>query len=85
MHFISEIRYNPATSSEQKYYRIKETFRDRLGKVRSRILLNVGFVSGLRPEEIRNIGKRLMSMSKHRDRQTLFGDAFFCYIDLLEK
>lgn len=81
MHFISEIRYNPATSSEEKYYRIKETFRDRLGKVRSRILLNVGFVSGLRPEDIRDIGKGLTYLSDHRDRETIFGDAFARYSD----
>lgn len=81
MHFISEIRYNPATSGEQKYYRLKETFRDRLGKVRSRILLNVGFVSGLRPEEIRDIGKGLTYMSEHRNHQTIFGDALSCYSD----
>ena len=81
MHFISEIRYNPATSSDQKYYRLKETFRDQLGKVRSRILLNVGFVSGLGPEDIRDIGKGLTYMSEHRDRATVFGDAFAHYSD----
>lgn len=81
MHFISEIRYNPATSGQQKYYRIKETFRDRLGKVRSRILLNVGFVSGLRAEDIRDIGNGLTYLSKHRDRETIFGDIFAHYSD----
>ena len=81
MHFISEIRYNPSSGSDQKYYRIKETFRDRLGKVRSRILLNVGFLSGLRPEDIRDIGKGLTYMHEHRDRKTVFGDAFAHYSD----
>ena len=75
MHFISEIRYSPLTGSDQKYYRIKETFRDRLGKVRSRILLNVGFLSGLRPEDIRDIAKGLTYLNEHRDCETLFGDA----------
>lgn len=79
MHFISEIRYNPVTSSEQKYYRIKETFRDRVGKVRSRILLNVGFLSGLRPEDIRDIGKGLTYLSEHRDEYPLFGNTFARY------
>lgn len=83
MHFISEIRYNPQASSEQKYYRIKETFRDRLGKVRSRILLNVGFVSGLRPEDIGNIGKGLTCLSEHRDHEPLFGDALSHYSDIV--
>ena len=79
MHFISEIRYNPGTGSEQKYYRIKETFRDRVGKVRSRILLNVGFLPGLRPEDIRDIGKGLTWMSEHRDQPAIFGDTFTRY------
>ena len=81
MHFISEIRYNPGTGCEQKYYRIKETFRDRVGKVRSRILLNVGFLSGLRPEDIRDIGKGLTWMSEHGDQPTILGDAFARYSD----
>lgn len=79
MHFISQIRYNSATSGEQKYYRIKETFRDKVGKVRSRILLNVGFVSGLSPEDIRDIGKGLTYMSEHRAEYPLFEDAFSRY------
>jgi Transposase len=83
MHFISEIRYNPLACCDQKYYRIKETFRDQLGKVRSRILLNVGFLSGLRPEEIRDIGKGLTYLSDHRDRETVFGDAFAHYSEIV--
>lgn len=83
MHFISEIRYNPLAGSDQKYYRIKETFRDRMGKVRSRILLNVGFLSGLRPEDIRDIGKGLTYMNEHRDSKTVFGDAFSRYSDVV--
>ncbi|MGL5636400.1 MAG: IS1634 family transposase [Bacteroidales bacterium] len=79
MHFISQIRYNSATSCEQKYYRIKETFRDKVGKVRSRILLNVGFVSGLSAEDIRDIGKGLTYMSEHRAEYPLFENAFSRY------
>jgi hypothetical protein len=57
MHFISELRYNPKTGCDEKYYRIKETFRDHMGRVHSRILLNVGYLlAGLRPEDIRDIG-----------------------------
>lgn len=74
MHFISQLRYNPNTGRDEKYYRIKETFRDQLGRVRSRILLNVGFLSGLRPEDIRDIGFGLTYMSEHRGEQNLFGN-----------
>ena len=33
MHSISELRYNPKTACDEKYYRIKATFRDHMGKV----------------------------------------------------
>lgn len=45
-----------------------------MGRVRSRILLNVGFLSGLRPEDIRDIGFGLTYMSEHRGEQNLFGN-----------
>lgn len=79
MHFISQLRYNPNTGRDEKYYRIKETFRDQLGRVRSRILLNVGFLSGLRPEDIRDIGFGLTYMSEHRGEQNLFGNPLSHY------
>ena len=81
MHFISQIRYNPAAACEQKYYRIKETFRDRTGKVRTRILLNVGFLTGFRPEDIRDIGKGLTFLSENRHQMPIFDDVFVCYCD----
>lgn len=79
MHFLSQLRYNPNTGRDEKYYRIKETFRDQLGRVRSRILLNVGFLSGLRPEDIRDIGFGLTYMSEHRGKQNLFGNPLSHY------
>lgn len=66
MHFLSQLRYNPNTGRDEKYYRIKETFRDQLGRVRSRILLNVGFLSGLRPEDIRDMGAEWACMQAMR-------------------
>ena len=41
MHFMSQPRYNPRTQHDDRYYRIKESFRDLTGRVRSRIMLNV--------------------------------------------
>ena len=79
MHFISEKRYNPLTSSDGWYYRIKETFRDYTGKVRSRILLNVGFVETERPEDIRDAARGLNYMMEHRGEAGLFGDPFAHY------
>ncbi|MCF0223330.1 MAG: IS1634 family transposase [Fibrobacter sp.] len=78
MHFISEIRYNAATGCDQKYYRIKESFRDALGKVRCRIMLNVGFLSEpLDPHDIAAIGRGLTYKYEHRnDPEDLFGSPF---------
>lgn len=89
MHFISQIRFNPETKCDEKYYRIKETFRDYAGKIHSRILLNVGFVSGLRPEDIRDIGKGLNYLSEHRGEKNagndLFGNVFARYSGMVRE
>ena len=44
MHFMSQLRYNPKTRRDEWYYRIKESYRDLTGRVRSRVMLNVGFI-----------------------------------------
>lgn len=89
MHFISQIRFNPQTRRDEKYYRVKETFRDCAGKVRSRILLTVGFLHGLRPEDIRDIGKGLNYLSQHREEEDkgadLFGDVFAGYSETVRQ
>ena len=74
MHFISETRYNPNLQCDDKYYRIKESFRDLTGRVRCRIMLNVGFMTPrLRPEDVRDIAKCLTYMSEHKGEQHIFG------------
>lgn len=89
MHFMSQIRFNPQTQRDEKYYRVKETFRDCAGKVRSRILLNVGFLHGLRPEDIRDIGKGLNFLSQHREEEgkgaDMFGGVFACYSETVRQ
>lgn len=80
MHFISEIRYNPNLQCDDKYYRIKESFRDLTGRVRCRIMLNVGFMTPrLRPEEVRDIAVCLTYMSEHHDEQDMFGGVLAKY------
>nr|WP_320947059.1 hypothetical protein [Bacteroides intestinalis] len=55
---MSQLRYNPKTQRDKWYYCIKESFRDLTGRVRSRIMLNIGFIEEAhRPEDIRDIGK----------------------------
>lgn len=74
MHFMSQIRYNPASGCDEFYYRIKESFRDLTGRVRSRIMLNVGFIDeNHRPEDIRDIGKCLTYLHEHQGDGDLFG------------
>ena len=85
MHFISEIRYNPATGEDQEYYRLKESFRDATGRVRSRIVMTVGFLPGLVPEDIRDIGRGLNYLQANRQAETLWGDAFSGYSETVRK
>lgn len=80
MHFISEIRYNPNLQCDDKYYRIKESFRDLTGRVRCRIMLNVGFMTPrLRPEDVRDIAACLTYMSEHKGEQDMFGGVLAKY------
>ena len=78
MHFISE--YNPNIQCDDKYYRIKESFRDLTGRVRCRIMLNVGFMAPrLRPEEVRDVAACLAYMSEHKGEQDMFGGVLAKY------
>ena len=80
MHFMSALRYNPKTQRDDWYYRIKESFRDLTGRVRSRIMLNVGFIEEAHsPEDIRDIGKCLNYLHEHQGEQDLFGCPFADY------
>lgn len=77
MHFISETRYNPSIQEDDRYYRIKESYRDSAGRVHSRILLNVGFMQPrLLPEQVRDISRVLNYKMEHRDTHDLFGNVF---------
>ena len=80
MHFMSALRYNPKTQRNEWYYRIKESFRDLTGRVRSRIMLNVGFIEEAHsPEDIRDIGKCLNYLHEHQGERDLFGCPFADY------
>ena len=88
MHFISQLRYNPKTQEDDRYYRIKESFRDLTGRARNRILLNVGFIEeDYEPEDIRDIGKCLTYLSAHKDdrQQDLFGAPLSGYNEFVQR
>jgi transposase len=86
MHFMPGNRYNPKKQSMDCYYRIKESFRDHTGRVRSRIMLNVGFIEEAhRPEDIRDIGKCLTYKYNHQFQKDLFGDPLASYNDFVRR
>ena len=86
MHFISEKRYNPQTQSDGWYYRIKESYRDLTGRVRSRVMLNVGFINeGHRAEDIRDIGKCLTWLYEHQDEKGLFDNPLSKYNEFVRR
>ena len=86
MHFMSQPRYNPRTQRDDWYYRIKESFRDLTGRVRSRIMLNVGFIEEPhRPEDIRDIGKCLSYMHEHNGEKDLFGNPLARYNEFVQR
>ncbi|MBR3532099.1 MAG: hypothetical protein IKN83_12140, partial [Bacteroidaceae bacterium] len=41
MNFTSQMRYNPENGEYEKYYRLKESYRNASGRACTRILLNV--------------------------------------------
>lgn len=79
MYFISQARHNPKTGQDDRYYRLKESYRDVLGKVHSYILLNVGFIEGLQNYEIGQVAKGLTYMSEHLNNETLLGKRMALY------
>ena len=86
MHFMSQPRYNPRTQRDDWYYRIKESFRDLTGRVRSRVMLNVGFIEEPhRPEDIRDIGKCLTYLHEHQGQEELFGNPLSRYNGFVQR
>ena len=86
MHFMSQLRYNPKTRRDEWYYRIKESYRDLTGRVRSRVMLNVGFIDeDHRAEDIRDIGKCLTYLYEHQGERDLFKDPFARYNDFVRR
>lgn len=68
------------TQKDEWYYRIKESFRDVLGRPRHRLMLTVGFMKDeLAPTDIRDIGRCLTWLHENQHQQDLFGDAMSNY------
>ena len=76
MNFHVLFRVNPATGNDERYFRLKESFRDAAGMVRNRTILTVGFdMNDIAMEDVRLVGEGLTRLQKcHGNRATLFGD-----------
>ena len=85
MNFTSQMRYNPETGEYEKYYRLKESYRNASGRACTRILLNVGFIHGLRPEEIRDISCGLTYKYEHQGEHELWDDQLAVYSDVVRQ
>ena len=85
MNFTSQMRYNPETGEYEKYYRLKESYRNASGHACTRILLNVGFIDGLRPEEIRDISCGLTYKYEHQGERELWDDQMAVYNEVVRE
>lgn len=81
MNFHVLFRVNPATGNDERYFRLKESFRDATGMVRNRTILTVGFdMNDIPMEDVRLVGEGLTRLYNSRgNRSTLFGDLVDSY------
>lgn len=59
MYFTSVIRYSPEHDKELPYYKIKESFRDSIGRVHTRLMLTPGYLPDLSGDDIPQIRRGL--------------------------
>ena len=85
MNFTSQIRHNLETGEDEKYYRLKESYRDASGRPCTRILLNVGCIHGLSSLEIRDIARGLTYKYENQDHRELWDDNLCCYSDVVRQ
>lgn len=86
MHFVSQQRYNPKKQADDYYYRLKESYRDLTGRVRCRIMLNVGFIEeDVEPTAMGQIGKCLSYMYDHQGQEELFGGVLSHYSEQVQR
>ena len=76
MYFTSIIRFSPEHGKELPYYKIKESFRDVMGRVHTRVMLTPGYLPELCSDEIVQIRRGLTYLMEQSalipDQQTLF-------------
>lgn len=76
MYFTSIIRFSPAHGRELPYYKIKESFRDVIGRVHACVMLTPGYLPELCSDEIVQIRRGLMYLMEQNayipGQQTMF-------------
>lgn len=93
MYFTSDTRYSPEYGCELPYYKIKESFRDVLGRVHTRVMLVPGYLPELIREEITQLRHGLTwkmeqsnlipgQLTLFKSDPTIdFGEKVRCYIE----
>ena len=83
MNFSVVYRYNPQTNRDERYFRLKESYRNACGEVRNRLVLTVGFeMNDIPMEDVRKVAEGLTRLwESHGEREDLFGDRFSAYGD----
>ncbi|MCM1489636.1 MAG: hypothetical protein NC095_02245 [Muribaculum sp.] len=59
MYFTSVIRFSPKHGKELPYFKIKESFRDAVGRVHTRLMLTPGYLPDLSGDDIPQIRRGL--------------------------
>jgi hypothetical protein len=72
MHFDLSVRRCPVTNMPESYFRIKESYRDLAGEVRSRILLVPGFIPELDSNQRKQVAQLLTYWKENREQASLF-------------
>lgn len=81
MNFHVLYRVNPVTGNDERYFRLKESFRDAAGIVCNRTILTVGFdMNELPMDDVRQVAVGLTELYDNPNkRETLFGDMIESY------
>jgi transposase len=67
MYFKSVLRVNPATKKLDSYYRIVESYRNTVGRVCHRTILNIGFLDeSISPEQLNLVARTLTDMYQQK-------------------
>lgn len=76
MYFTSIIRFSPEHGKELPYYKIKESFRDVIGRVHTRVMLTPGYLPDLCSDEVVEIRRGLTYLMEQSafipGQQTMF-------------